>query len=59
MSNVKQTEEVCACLRKVKINAYGYHAGMNHEARTNIQENFMRTKDIVVSPILFAHDIRH
>ena len=54
ISNLKQTEDVCACLRKVGINAYGYHAGMQNEARTNIQEKFMRTKDIVVSSILFA-----
>lgn len=55
MLDIKQTEEVCACLRKAKLNAYGYHAGMQNEARTDIQERFMRSKDIVVRSISTAH----
>ena len=44
------TDTVCAFLKRAGFNAYGYHAGMSIEMRTTIQDNFMASDNIVVSP---------
>ncbi len=44
----KQTKTVCAILTGAGFNAFEYHAGMPSDARTMTQENFMKSKDIIV-----------
>jgi RecQ family ATP-dependent DNA helicase len=44
----KQTEEVAAELRDAAIPAVAYHAGLEPEHRTRIQERFMETDDGVI-----------
>ncbi|KAL8686248.1 MAG: hypothetical protein Q9218_007241 [Villophora microphyllina] len=44
----KQTEDVCASLKKIGLNAYAYHAGMANDIRTSVQELFMKTKKIII-----------
>lgn len=43
-----QTESVCAGLKSAGFNAHGYHAGMVSEARTRVQDLFMKSKNIVI-----------
>jgi RecQ family ATP-dependent DNA helicase len=43
-----QTDRVCNQLQRDGFNAYGYHAGMAADARSSVQEKFMKAKDIVI-----------
>ena len=43
-----QTESVCVELKSSGFNAYSYHAGMAHDARTLVQDRFMTSKNIVI-----------
>ena len=51
----KQTETVCNSLRGIGLNASEYHAGLHNDIRTNVQERFMKAKNIVVSSELPAN----
>ncbi|KAL9577760.1 MAG: hypothetical protein Q9203_007340, partial [Teloschistes exilis] len=51
VQNHVQTEEVCKSLKAIGLNAYAYHAGMQHEVRTEVQEKFMRTKNIIANAL--------
>lgn len=54
----EQTEAVSAELKKHGINALGYHAGMTSEARTAVQDKFMRSKEnVIVATIAFGMGI--
>ncbi|KAL8789136.1 MAG: hypothetical protein Q9195_006956 [Heterodermia aff. obscurata] len=44
----KQTEWVCRFLRKIEVNAFAYHAGLPSNIRTDVQEKFMKTQNIVI-----------
>lgn len=49
-----QTDVVCAALRKAGFNAHRYHAGMPTEDRTNVQDKFMASNEIIVGQIFGA-----
>jgi RecQ family ATP-dependent DNA helicase len=44
----EQTDNVSSHLKSDGFKAYGYHAGMLTDARTAVQERFMKAKDIVI-----------
>lgn len=43
-----QTDQVCNQLKANGFDAYGYHAGMATDARSSVQERFMKAKDVVI-----------
>jgi RecQ family ATP-dependent DNA helicase len=43
-----QTESVCANLKTDGFNAHSYHAGMENDARTLVQDKFMTSNNIVI-----------
>ena len=45
----EQTERLCENLKRARINAHSYHAGMANDVRTKVQEEFMASSKIVVS----------
>ena len=45
----EQTEILCESLKRARINAHSYHAGMANDVRTKVQEEFMASSKIVVS----------
>lgn len=51
----KTTERIADYLQKLGINACAYHAGMKNEARTSIQDGFMRGDiSLVIATIAFG-----
>jgi len=54
----RDTEEVCAALRKAGINAAFYHAGMNAEDRRRTHEAFSKEQiDVIVATVAFGMGI--
>lgn len=44
----KQTDAVTASLKVAGFNARGYHAGMSNDARSEVQERFMASDNIII-----------
>ena len=54
----KETESIAAKLKKAKINALPYHAGLSDSVRTKNQEKFIRDQvDVIVATVAFGMGI--
>ncbi|WP_196892879.1 DNA helicase RecQ [Aureivirga marina] len=54
----KTTESIASKLQNVGINAASYHAGMDHESREKVQENFIQDNtDVICATVAFGMGI--
>ena len=52
-----QTSSVCKSLSNDGFDACSYHAGMPKDVRTTVQDKFMVSDNIVVSPAIIVYDL--